>query len=75
MHELGDFTTGRRVIVITAIAIGIGVVAAYVAKALLALIAFFTNLFFYGRFSIGAASPVGNHLGLVRHRHSGRSAR
>ena len=64
MHELGDFTTGRRVIVITAIAIGIGVVAAYVAKGLLALIAFFTNLFYYGRFSVGAASPVGNHLGL-----------
>jgi len=34
MHELGDFTTGRRVIVITAIAIGIGFVSAYVAKAL-----------------------------------------
>ena len=26
MHELGDFTTGRRVTVITAIAIGIGFV-------------------------------------------------
>jgi H+/Cl- antiporter ClcA len=64
MHDLGDFTTGRRVIVITAIAMGIGVVAAYVAKGLLALIAFFTNLFYYGRFSTDAASPVGNHLGL-----------
>jgi CIC family chloride channel protein len=64
MHELGDFTTGRRVVVITAIAIGIGIVAAYVAKALLALIALFTNIFFYGRLSTAAASPVGNHLGL-----------
>src|SRR3954447_10724213 len=64
MHELGDFTTGRRVLVITAIAIGIGIVAAYVAKALLALIAFFTNVFFYGRLSMAASSPVGNHLGL-----------
>jgi H+/Cl- antiporter ClcA len=64
MHELGDFTTGRRVIVITAIAIGIGVVAAYVAKGLLALIALFTNIFFYGRVTTAAASPVGNHLGL-----------
>src|SRR4051812_29212779 len=64
MHELGDFTTERRVIVITAIAIGIGIVAAYVAKALLALIALFTNIFFYGRFAIDAASPVGHHLGL-----------
>ena len=64
MHELGDFTTGRRVLVITAIAIGIGAVAAYVAKALLALIALFTNIFFYGRFTAAASSPVGNHLGL-----------
>jgi CIC family chloride channel protein len=64
MHELGDFTTGRRVLVIGAIAIGIGLVAAYVAKALLALIALFTNLFFYGRFATTAASPVGHHLGL-----------
>jgi H+/Cl- antiporter ClcA len=64
MHELGDFTTGRRVLVISAIAIGIGVVAAYVAKALLALIALFTNIFFYGRFTTAAASPVGHHLGL-----------
>src|SRR5499427_669628 len=64
MHELGDFTTDRRVAVITAIAIGIGIVAAYVAKALLALIALFTNIFFYGRLTTEAASPVGNHLGL-----------
>jgi len=64
MHELGDFTTGKRVLLITSIAIGIGVVAACVAKGLLALIAFFTNVFFYGRFSIAAASPVGNHLGI-----------
>jgi CIC family chloride channel protein len=63
MHELGDFTTERRVIVITAIAIGIGVVAAYVAKVLLALIALFTIIFFYGRFSAAAVSPVGHHLG------------
>src|SRR3954449_11120159 len=63
MHELGDFTTQRRVLVITAIAIGIGVVAAYVAKALLALIALFTNIFFYGRFATTAVSPVGHHLG------------
>src|SRR3954449_12726779 len=63
MHELGDFTTQRRVLVITAIAIGIGVVAAYVAKALLALIALFTNIFFYGRLTTAAASPAGHHLG------------
>jgi chloride channel protein, CIC family len=64
MHELGDFTTGRRVIIITAIAIAIGIVAAYVAKWLLALIALFTNIFFYGRLTTTAVSPVGHHLGL-----------
>src|SRR3954466_8523228 len=64
MHDLGDFTTDRRVGVITAIAIGIGIVAAYVAKALLALISLFTNIFFYGRLSAAAVSPVGHHLGL-----------
>ncbi len=64
MHELGDFTTGRRVILMTAIAVGIGIVAAYVAKVLLALIALFTNIFFYGRLATDPVSPVGNHLGL-----------
>jgi H+/Cl- antiporter ClcA len=64
MHELGDFTTGRRVLVITSIAIGIGLVAAYVAKLLLALIALFNNIFFYGRLSTAASSPVGHHLGI-----------
>jgi CIC family chloride channel protein len=64
VHELGDFTAGRRGLVVTAIAIGIGAVAAYVAKGLLALIALFTNIFFYGRFDTASSSPAGNHLGL-----------
>ncbi|HQX62481.1 MAG TPA: hypothetical protein PK593_03365, partial [Thermomicrobiales bacterium] len=41
--ELGDFTTTARVIFITAVAIGLGVVSAGVAWFLLKLIGFFTN--------------------------------
>jgi CIC family chloride channel protein len=36
-----------------------------VAKCLIYLIDFITNLFFYGRFSIQPASPAGNHLGAL----------
>jgi len=65
LENLGDFTTTTRVLPIGALAICIGVFAAYVAAALLRLINFFTNLFFYQRFSIEAASPATNHLGLM----------
>jgi chloride channel protein, CIC family len=44
---------------------GIGVVAAFVAVALLDLIGLMTNLFYYGRLSISFVSPAGNHLGLL----------
>jgi CIC family chloride channel protein len=63
--DLGDFTTTRRVITISFIAIAIGVLAAFVALALLRLINFFTNLFFYFRWSTGTVSPAGNHLGVM----------
>src|SRR4051812_44806372 len=45
------------------LAIVIGVFAAYVAAGLLKLINFFTNLFFFHRFSIAAASPATHELG------------
>jgi len=60
---LGDFTTSSRVIVLTAIACGIGVVSAFVAKGLLALIGFFTNVFFFGRAGTALVSPADTHLG------------
>lgn len=60
---LGDFTTTPRVIIVTALAIGIGVISAYVAKALLALIALCTNLFYLHRFSTAAVSPADTTLG------------
>jgi H+/Cl- antiporter ClcA len=62
-ERLGDFTMTPRTLGIGALAIGIGFVAAYIALGLLRLIAFFTNLFFYGRLSDAAVSPAGNHLG------------
>jgi H+/Cl- antiporter ClcA/CBS domain-containing protein len=45
------------------LAVLVGVLAAYVAKGLLALITFFTNLFFFQRFSLVAVSPAAHHLG------------
>jgi chloride channel protein, CIC family len=63
--ELGDFTTTARVIPITLLAIAIGVLAAYVALALLRMIGLFTNLFFYQRFATDLVSPAGNRLGLL----------
>ncbi len=62
--RLGDFTTAPRVILIAAIAIGIGVLGAFVALALLRLIGLFTNLFFFQRWSADLVSPAGNSLGV-----------
>ncbi|MBV9242850.1 MAG: hypothetical protein JO314_12675, partial [Acidobacteria bacterium] len=53
--ELGDFTTTRRVIRISLLAIAIGFIGAVIAFLLLKLIAFFTNLFFFQRFSLAPA--------------------
>ncbi|HLY66103.1 MAG TPA: chloride channel protein [Chloroflexota bacterium] len=63
LRELGDFTTTPRVIVISLLAIPIGALAAFVALALLRLIGFFTNIFFFQRIGFDLTSPAGNHLG------------
>jgi len=62
-QKLGDFTTTARVVPISLLAIGIGILSTFVAWALLRLIAFFTNAFYYGRISTALVSPAGNHLG------------
>lgn len=64
----------RRVVLISAMAIVLGAVAAGVAQLLLLLINLFTDIFFYGRVSdvigplapkhTGVLSPAHNHLGL-----------
>jgi H+/Cl- antiporter ClcA/CBS domain-containing protein len=61
---LRDFTTTWRVLPISGLALIIGVLSAYVAVVLLKLISFFTNVFFFHRFSTAAAFPGDSHLGL-----------
>src|SRR5579863_7207502 len=63
--KLGDFTMTPRSILITLLAIGIGVISAYVALGLLKLIGLMTNLFFFQRWSSALVSPAGNQLGLL----------
>ncbi|HKV59600.1 MAG TPA: chloride channel protein [Ktedonobacteraceae bacterium] len=64
LGKLGDFTTGPRVILISGMAIVIGVISAFIALILLRLIGLFTNLFFFGRWGTALISPAGNHLGV-----------
>ncbi len=52
-----------RILTISTYALLIGVAAAYLAQALVALIGLVTNLAFYGRWSTAFVSPAGNHLG------------
>jgi len=63
-ETLGDFTTTPRVIPISALAMVIGLLCAFVALALLRLIGLFTNLFYFGRWNTALVSPAGNHLGI-----------
>src|SRR5215467_174178 len=62
-NKLGDFTVEPRTIFIALLAVGIGVISAYVALGLLKLIGLFTNLFFFQRWSTALVSPAGNHFG------------
>jgi H+/Cl- antiporter ClcA len=64
-EELGDFTTSWRVIPISLLAVVIGLLSTGVAIVLLRLIALFTNLFFFQRWSTALVSPAGNHLGVL----------
>ena len=63
----GDFTANPRVLVLTFMAVLIGVASAFVALALTKLIGFFTNLFYYHRIAFGdLISPAAGaqHLGI-----------
>ncbi|HVX89828.1 MAG TPA: chloride channel protein, partial [Gemmatimonadales bacterium] len=53
----------RRLFLVAALAVLIAIGAAFLAEVLVALINLFTNIAFYGRFSLGAASPAGHALG------------
>src|SRR5690349_1379954 len=63
MSAKGDFTADRRLVVIAAMALVVGAICAVVAVALLGLIGFFTNLFFYHRLAFAFTSPSAHHLG------------
>jgi chloride channel protein, CIC family len=61
--QLGDFTTTPRVLWVSLLAVGIGVISSYVALGLLRLIGLFTNLFYYQRWRTDLVSPANNHMG------------
>jgi H+/Cl- antiporter ClcA/CBS domain-containing protein len=52
-----------RVAWISAVAMGLGLVAGFIAEALVRLIGLVTNLAFYHRVSMAVVAPAGNHLG------------
>jgi chloride channel protein, CIC family len=58
--HLGDFTLQRRVLFISAVAVGVGGASAIAAFALLRLIGLITNLVFYQRVSTALVAP-GEH--------------
>ena len=64
LGKLGDFTAHPRMVLVSLLALGIGVISAFVALILLRLIGLFTNLFFFQRWSTALVSPAGNKLGL-----------
>jgi CIC family chloride channel protein len=61
--ELGDFRADKRMLLLCALALPIGVVSAFVARALLWLIALITNVCFLQRFSTAPVTPQEHHLG------------
>ena len=63
--RLGDFTTTPHMILISLLAIILGVFSAFIALFLLRLIGLFTNLFFFQRWDTALVSPAGNKLGLL----------
>jgi hypothetical protein len=62
-QKLGDFTTSLRVVPISLLAMGIGVLCAFVALALLRLIGLFTNLFYFRAVEHGAGLACWESLG------------
>src|SRR3546814_3246052 len=58
-----DFSGSNRLLLLSAFAVVIGGLSTLGAWLLLAMIRFFTNLFFYQTLSLAETSPVGNSLG------------
>ena len=64
-RALGDFTTTPAILPLVPLAVVIGVLGAGISLALLDMIGFFTNLFYFQRLSIHLVSPYGNTLGVI----------
>ncbi|HEV7364541.1 MAG TPA: hypothetical protein VGN76_01710, partial [Gemmatimonadales bacterium] len=63
-HEtrLGDFSTNKRLLLITPMAVVVGLISALVAYVLVWLIGLITNLAYYHRLSTKLVSPADNQL-------------
>jgi H+/Cl- antiporter ClcA len=59
--RLGDYSVRPRILLIGALALGVGTVAALAADALLKLIGLITNLVFYQRFATALIAPGAEH--------------
>ncbi|MGH9018175.1 MAG: chloride channel protein [Acidimicrobiales bacterium] len=64
-RELGDFTTTPAIVRLVPLAVVIGALGAGVSLALLDMIGFFTNLFYYQRLSVHLVSPNSTDLGAL----------
>ncbi|MGH2909102.1 MAG: chloride channel protein, partial [Solirubrobacteraceae bacterium] len=64
-QELGDFTAVPSLLWLVPLAIAVGAFAAGISLALLDMIGFFTNLFYFQRISVHLVSPNGNTLGVL----------
>lgn len=61
----GDFSTNRRVLYLSIVAVLIGLLGAFAALFLQKMITFFSNLFFFFEFSLSPRLPSESHLGLL----------
>ena len=64
-RALGDFTTTPAILRLVPLAIAVGALGAGISLALLDMIGFFTNLFYYQRISVTLVSPNANTLGAI----------
>jgi CIC family chloride channel protein len=64
-RTLGDFTTTPAILRLVPLAVAVGALGAGISLALLDMIGFFTNLFYYQRLSVHLVSPDANTLGAV----------
>jgi len=62
---LGDFTASPELLRLVPLALAVGAFGAGISLALLDMIGFFTNLFYYQRISVHLVSPDANTLGAI----------